>query len=283
MLTIKDDIYMLKKAIEQKKAELGSLDPKSPENRFKYANLKSEIEHDLRKLEKLEAEEYEEIKKSTPKKGDSRCANFPHENALLNFRINHFKLFGEDPSISYSGEGPMFGDNSLTAYSDFYDVKGTLPFKLVFSSCDAREEKDAKASIGMTLCKDDFLRASDEQIKFLINYIKDYSSNPINFVLTDGRLNKIIFARIASKDFNFTLDGRRDYVLFFSQLFDTMYRNIIYVGDTMKDGVKSDDIKKVQAKYIDNAHIQIAKEQNIARADLKRQNDDIRRKILTFN
>lgn len=283
MLTIKDDIYMLRKSIEQRKSELELLDPKNPDNRFKYANLKSEIEHDRRKLERLEAEEYAETMKNAPQKGDSKCSNFPHENALYDLRIKHFKLFGTDPSISYSGEGTMFGDYSLSAYSDFYNVDGTISFRLVYSSYNARVEKDINASVGITLSKGDFLKADEEQIKFLVSYIKDYSSNPVNFILTDGRLNEVTFVRIASKEFNHTTDNKRDYRLFFSQLFDAMYRNIIYIGDTMKDGATSDDTEEVQIKYIDHAHTRIAKEQGITSTDLKRQNDEICEKILKFN
>ena len=53
MITIKDEIYMLENEIEKVKLELEEMDSKLPENRFRYANKKSELNSLYRKLELL--------------------------------------------------------------------------------------------------------------------------------------------------------------------------------------------------------------------------------------
>ena len=54
MLTTDDEILMTKKEIKKLEEELATMDPTHPDNRFKYANKKSELALLERKLENLE-------------------------------------------------------------------------------------------------------------------------------------------------------------------------------------------------------------------------------------
>ena len=53
MLSIEDEIFMVKHAIERKKEELEKIDKADPNNRFKYANVKSELNILNQKLNNL--------------------------------------------------------------------------------------------------------------------------------------------------------------------------------------------------------------------------------------
>ena len=61
MLTVDDELLMTKKEIKRLEDELSSMDPKSPDNRFKYANKKSELASMERKLENLEEQKNQSL------------------------------------------------------------------------------------------------------------------------------------------------------------------------------------------------------------------------------
>ena len=62
MLTIKDEIFMIEKSIERLSEEIEGIDKTNQDYRFKYANLKSELEVLKQKLEKLILQLQEENK-----------------------------------------------------------------------------------------------------------------------------------------------------------------------------------------------------------------------------
>ena len=62
VLTIKDEIFMIEKSIERLSEEIEGIDKTNQDYRFKYANLKSELEVLKQKLEKLILQLQEENK-----------------------------------------------------------------------------------------------------------------------------------------------------------------------------------------------------------------------------
>ena len=100
----------------------------------------------------------------------------------------------------------------------------------------------------------------------------------INLIYTDGALENIYFSRIDKSDYPFCV--KRRYYQFFHNLFDNLGRNIVYVGDSMKDGVPLDEIQEVEESFIDSDHRIIAKRNNMSEEELNNLNSDIRRKVL---
>ena len=66
MLSLSDEIRMVEKELTMLNKELALMDPKAPENRFKYANKQSEINCLNKKLYQLR-ERQKQINKSTIK------------------------------------------------------------------------------------------------------------------------------------------------------------------------------------------------------------------------
>ena len=281
MLTTRDEIHIVNDSIKRKKQEISLIDPSDPNNRFKYANAKSELNMLISKLDSLSKRLQEEYKSDSyvPVRGDERYQDYPNKASLDELRIKHFNLFNVDPLITYYGNGPMF-DESLYAYSDFYGVKGTIPFKLAYSSFDPRLVNDPRATIGIKISKKEFEKSNDKQIDFLRSIIKEYTDGDINLVLTDALIQDIIIAHISRKEFNFTVKKEKDYYYFFKELCNSMSRNIVFIGDSMKDGVNTQSIFDVQTGFINPGKKTIAKLNNTSEEKIEEVNESIRKKVL---
>ena len=282
MLTIRDEIFMAEKSIKKLEEELDSVDITNPNNRFKYANLKSELVVLSQKLDKLNLELQEEYKngKYIPIIGDKRYAKFPNKKQLDLFRKAYYNKFGIDPNISHSGIESMFNDNLLDINGEAYYFKENIPFKMYIDSSNLDLERDQKASVLVSFSKDDFLSSkSDSSIDLINRFIKQYTNNPVNFILTNGDLANVSFAYISDEEF-YHFDGKKYYSDFFSELFDNLYRNIIYIGESMTKDVSVEEIKKVEDGLVVPYQLKIAKENNISLEELKGMNHLIKRKIL---
>lgn len=284
MLTIKDEIYMTTQEIERKTSELLRLNPHLPENRFKFANVRSELFILNRKLDKLKKQEQEEYNLShgIPFIGDSKYSNLPHKNSLDELRIRHFKLFKKDPDITYGDNKAMFDDDTLPIYADFYNIKNAFPFKLIYSSSDCSLVSDNKASLGISISKEQLLSAKDEEVKFLVDFIKDYTRNQVNFIYTNEKLDEVFLSHIGDKDFHY-FEDQKSYYLFFSELFNNLYRNVIYTGESLKKDAPDEEIINAKSELIIPYHEVVAKVNNITNDMLLEENNKIKMKILKHN
>lgn len=285
MISTKDEIFMVKQEIIRKREELERIDRKDPNNRFKFANIRSEINVLNQKLDDLNQKLQEEYKKESyvPTIGDERYAKFPHKAVLDTLRISYYEKFGTDPSITYIGDTPMFVDDSLSIYADAYNIRGKMPFKLKFDSKDYRLEKDSKASILAEVSKNDFfVNDSNKYIELIVDFIKKYTDNSVNFIYTDGLLKNIHFARIDDGAFR-SINGKKDFYLFFHDFFDNLYRNVIYIGDSMKDGVKASEQEEVTEELIIPSQQMIAKKNEKTIEELNAFNEEVKKKILAHN
>lgn len=88
MIDEKDEIFMIENEIEKLENELLDINPKSPENRFKYTNKKSELNILKRKLRRIKGEQ-EFVLKSTFKSINQ--LEKTHTNRLVKIKIKPFK------------------------------------------------------------------------------------------------------------------------------------------------------------------------------------------------
>ena len=285
MLTTRDEIHMVKDSIKRKENELSMMDRNDPNNRFKYANAMSELRVLRSKLDELTTRLQEEYKNGTyiPVVGDDRYSNYPHKASLDDLRVKHFTLYKNDLSISYCGDGAMFGGESLSTYADFYKIKGMIPFKLIYSSIDSRLVQDKRASLGVKIDREAFDKASEKDIEFLTSFIESYTTNPVNFIMTDGLLKEVFFAHISNKEFSYTINHEKDYYSFLHDLCHNLIRNFVYLGESLEEDANKKNVKQAKKDFIESDKMKITKASEITQDILNKENEAIKRKILRIN
>lgn len=282
MRTTRDEIFMARQELNRITEKIKRMDRKDPDNRTKWAMVNSERQEMERKIEGFYRQLEEEYKNGTyvPAIGDERYSSFPNKRAIDSLRSGYYDAFGKDPSITYCGSDPMFNDPSLYVLANHYKIGGgQIPFELKITSEDREIAKDKEASVLATFASKHFkLADSDKYIGLVASFIHGYTDEDINLIYTDGALENIHFSRIDKSDYPFCV--KRRYYQFFHNLFDNLGRNIVYVGDSMKDGVPLDEIQEVEESFIDSDHRIIARRNNMSEEELNNLNSDIRRKVL---
>lgn len=88
MINEKDEIFMLENEIEKLEKELLDINPRSPENRFKYANKKSELNCLYKKLNLLTNNQNAEVETMNDS-NQFNTTNFKKITKVIKpFRIN---------------------------------------------------------------------------------------------------------------------------------------------------------------------------------------------------
>ena len=284
MRTTKDEINMTKRELDLVREKLRTFDRKNPEYRFKWAIINSEKEAIERKLEDLYNRLQEEYKNGTyiPCVGDERYDIFPNKRAIDTLRIKHYDLFGNDPSITYCDNSPMFDDSSLLVSANVYKIKESIPFKLKIYGGGKDTESCPEASILATFSKNHFKLAEiDKYVGLVASFIKEYTDKQINFIYTDVLLDEVHFAKIDDSLYSF--NGQKRYYQFFYNLFNNLGRNIVYIGDSMKDGVPLEEVNGVCQDFINPSREIIARNQDMTLEELEEINEEVRKKVLTNN
>ncbi len=181
-----------------------------------------------------------------PTIGDGRYTKFTHKSLLDIIRVRYYKKYGKDPSIS-DGKigGAIFHGPTLPIFGDSYYFRGKFPFKIWFSS----SFKGNDTSVVSMVAKKEHL--NEENAEFMLDIIKDITNQDANLIFNnlDGTEITVSFIDIG-KCFFFNEDDPREYYRFFDLLCDNIYRDIIYIGDSLKDGVDEETLKRVDENYV---------------------------------
>lgn len=285
MKNIDGEINQLQKIIDYQKKLINDLDKTQLD--LSHKELLQLMKEELLKLE-LERQAKLEIKKTgiyIPKKpelGDERYKNFLHKKGLDILRILYYDFFQKDPSLSLTENNWMFGDSTLPIPVTTFLIKGEIPFKLMLTSVYADYQPNDKYSIGIKFEKNHLTKEiGPKYLELMSMLIKRYSNNDINFICCDGLDRNCTLAYIGNNDFSFSNDNN-EYYDFFELLCDNLWRNIVYIGNTMKQNTKPEDIKRVDSKFV-IPHIKfIAKGLGIPTQTLMESNEQLRRQVLTL-
>lgn len=116
----------------------------------------------------------------------------------------------------------------------------------------------------------------------MLELIKIYSGDNVNLVLGNGVSTRGMLSFIADKELAVYLGKEFGYYDFFDRLCDNNVRNVIYIGDSMKKGVKSETINKVQNEIID-LHKKFTANEVMTEEELEKSNEKIKQRILSIN
>ncbi len=298
MLTIVDEIRMLEREIDSANKELDKMDPNDPDNRFKYANKKSEINHLYSKLYNLRQRQKDEKEKDypfdprAPKKqkmaapyaGDIRYHDYPNKNALDRFRLMHYDVFQKDVYIENFGEEPMFSSTS-PMISKSYFIRDNYPitYRLMFRSINDGLEINPDASIAASIPTEILLSENaDKNIKTIVNFMKQYTGSPINFIVSDHKIKHVTFAHLNDSEFSRTANGKKAYYDLLRNILEGNPNNVIYIGHELTLGASDYDVINVANDFAVPSRKITIKESGIPTEErLKAYNDMIKEKILS--
>ena len=282
MLTLKDELLRTYSDIEEKKEELYSINFHDKDT---YQTKRRELSILISKLKQLENRNVEEYKQREfkPVAGDGRYYKYPDKDLIDILRVGHYEIEGKDLSITYSGDDDMFSNGNDLIIANTYYAKGKIPYKLMICSPSDLTNECYKTSILTSISSNLLLNDKNKDyIKFLANFIGQYTKHPINFIYSDGLLNKIHFARICNDNIFKNIEGKKDYYGFFHDFYDNLIRNVIYIGVELKDNVSLEEIKAVYNDFVLKNYHLIEKENKIESEELITFNDHVKSKILTI-
>ena len=118
---------------------------------------------------------------------------------------------------------------------------------------------------------------NEENAEFMLDIIKDITNQDANLIFNnlDGTEITVSFIDIG-KCFFFNEDDPREYYRFFDLLCDNIYRDIIYIGDSLKDGVDEETIKRVDEKYVKRHKRMMAEDKKITKEELDARNEYVK-------
>lgn len=207
-----------------------------------------------------------------PQYGDFRYTKFRCKNAIDMFRVKYYELYQTDLSISeVYGVNYMFYDSTLNIMVYPYKVRGKVPFEIMFTGDYVNYDSCGNNSVAIKLDINQVLNSDNEEyVKFIINLIKMYSGHEINFICDD------IIAYIGNDYFKYS----NKYYDFFNELCDNTLRNIIYIGDTLKNYGNLDEINEVNARFVDYHHQIKAEYRDMTLNELEEENRKITQAVL---
>lgn len=235
MITLKDEIFMTGRELEKLKQEFDEMKPGQSDDRFKYANKKSEIYILERKLEDLKKQQEENDKQKGKKEiqpinSEENYDFYPDKKALDILKIKNYDLLKKDLSIKRLGVAPIIGsclEDPVNTYA-VKDNRGT--YRLTIRS-DNNLEKDLNSSVQVTFDMDKFFsHEMDNRIRVINGFIKDFTGSPINFIITDSGLTSVSFGRIGGSDLRFNERNTLDFDKYLDSVFIIPNRNIAYLG-----------------------------------------------------
>ena len=207
-----------------------------------------------------------------PKIGDSRYTKFTHKNFLDIIRVKYYEKYGKDPSISEGKVGGVvFSDETLPIYGTSYHFRGSFPFKIWFGI----SYKGDNTGIVSIVAKKEEL--NDDNAEFMLDIIKDITNKDANLIFNNLDGTKITVSFIDSKSSVFLRDdSSRNYYRFFDLLCDNIYRDIIYIGDSLKDGVDEETLKRVDEKYVKRHKRMMVEDEKITKEELDARNEYVK-------
>jgi len=252
---------------------------------------KKNIEFYRCKIAELEyrIKELEEKKKGTssilvPKYDDGKYAANSYKESFDMLRVWYYNHFHQEPIFSPVPKwNMMFYDPTLWMPVNTYSIKGKIPFQLMLSANYPNHKFDNTKSISIELPFDVLSKEENEEsLRCMLELIKIYSGDNVNLVLGNGVSTRGMLSFIADKELAVYLGKEFGYYDFFDRLCDNNVRNVIYIGDSMKKGVKSETINKVQNEIID-LHKKFTANEVMTEEELEKSNEKIKQRILSIN
>lgn len=245
---------------------------------------------EIRKLERKVAilEERKKIGIYVPKKptlGDDRYRGFYDKEALDILRVLYYDFFHKDPKLSYVMNKAMFDDDTLDIMAQIYLVRGEFPFRLMLTTCYKDYSPNEERSVGIRFDRKDLSKeCAKEYLSFMSELIKRYTNDEINFICGDAINKNCTLAYIGDGDF-YHYPGvlkEKMYYDFFNLLCDNNYRNIIYIGDTMMQNARYEEIERVNSDFVIRDIKAIAGFLGMTTEQLIHTNDELKNQILTL-
>ena len=270
---INNQILDIKKKISYKEELIDNFQSDESKNDI-TKSLKEDLLNLRRKLNILEKQKING--KFIPKKpelGDQKYKNSGLKNAFDILRVMYFEQFGIDPSINFINEGPIFGDDTLPILGYFSQVRGEFPFKLILEDDYINYEANKNYNVGI-MFKTENLRKQNkaEYLNFIKELIKRYTGKDVNFIYSDGYFNNLSIIYLSDIFFK-----NHTYYEFFSLLFDNLERNIIYVGDDIKQKGTIEEIKYVDSKIIIPSLKRITEDIGLSEDNIQMENDKVKK------
>lgn len=249
-----------------------------------YRSKIAELEYRISELEEKKKGNTSILR---PEYGDGKYASDEYKEAFDMLRVCYYNYFHHDPIfIPVPKWSVMFYDPTLYLPVDTYLVKGKIPFQIMFSDNYPDHKFDSSKSISIELPFEVLSKKENEEyLRCMLELIKLYSGDGVNFVLGNGISTRGHLSYIAETDFFMypSLSRDENYYEFFDRLCDNNIRNIIHIGDSMQKEVKSEAIEKVQKEIIDNDERLTAKASEVTDEELEQSNEKIKQRILSIN
>ena len=174
-------------------------------------------------------------KNYVPEIGDQRYSKFYFKPTLDIIRIEYYKKYGKDPSINPSiDDNVMFTDPSLPISREAFCFRGKFPFKIYLQKNYENNQQDNSRTIAVKFAEKNF---NDENLIFIFDLISKLTGKSSNLIVYDFLDNYRYTVSFISQ-FDMLPCYVNYYYDFFERLCDNNYRNIIYIGDDLKYGVK---------------------------------------------
>lgn len=275
-------IEQIKQGIKRQEAFIARENSETEEGRknieFYRCKIK-ELEYRIIELEK---------KNSTsiliPEYKDGKYASCIYKEAFDMLRVCYYNYFHQDPSLSPVPKwNMMFYDPTLWLSVDTYLVKGRIPFHIMFSDNYPNHKSDNSKSISIEFPFEVFTKDENEEyLRCMLELTRLYSGDSVNLVFGNGISTRGTLSFIAKGDLFMYSRGETDYYEFFDRLCDNNVRNIIYIGETMKKGIKSEMLNRVQSEIIDLHQRLTANASEVTIEKLEESNVKIKKRILSM-
>lgn len=284
MQKIDNIIEQVKQGIKQQEMFIARENPETEEGRknIEFYRCKiAELEYRIRELEEKKKGNSAIL---TPKYGDGKYATNSYKEAFDMLRVWHYHHFYQEPSFSPVPKWDvMFYDPTLWMPVDTYLVKGKIPFQIMFSDNYPNHKSDNTKSISVELPFEVLSKEeNDEYLRYMLELIRIYSGENTNLVLGNGVSTRAMLSFIADGDLSMYSRKELGYYSFFERLCDNNVRNIIYIGDSMKAGVKPETIARVQSEIVD-FHKRLTAREGMTEEGLEQSNEKIKKRILSIN
>ncbi len=258
----------------------------NPETEIGYKNIElykckiAELEYRIKELD---------AKKNhrailPPKYGDDKYASDNYKETFDMLRVWYYNHFNREPNFSKAPKrNMMFYDPTLFLPVNTYSIKGNIPFQIMFSANYPNHKSDNTKSISVELPFEILSKDENENyLKYMLELIRIYSGDNANLVFGNGLNTKGTLSFIANRNISPSSRKGNDYYDFFDRLCDNNVRNIIYIGDSMKKGIKQETIDKVQSNIID-FHKKLMTNETVSKEKLENTNEKIKNRILSLN
>ena len=114
----------------------------------------------------------------------------------------------------------------------------------------------------------------------MLDIIKDITKQDANLIFNNLDGTKITVSFIDPKGNMFLNDdSSKNYYRFFDLLCDNIYRDIIYIGDSLKDGVDEETLKYVDENYVIRHKNLMVEDGKITKEELVARNEYVKTKF----